>query len=283
MFLFIFPGLPPPISASMSSDLTTAGLEQQPDIQVENGWMNDMTVVTPDTLLVSNHTNNSVQLVDSRKGGVLSEVQLQDEPGRILVCLIDRTTAAVIMGEKKIQMVHVKNNTLTKGRELTVSGNKRAITSCRNSLVMSYDHSPWIEVVSMEGKVLQQFDKTGKSKHFKYPWFMCTTSDGSVLISDYQTNTITKVDESLNILQTFTSPLLHGPHGITAVTDDQILVCSSLNDSIMLLQPSTNTVTNLLDEEDGIDRPHSLAYCPDQKKVYVAPCYVATIKVYQIT
>ena len=283
--MLIFPGLPPPIPASMSTsesiDLTEADLERQPDIQVEGGvcQIADMKVVTPDTLLVSNYSKKCVQMVDSRNGRVLSEVQLRYGPGRM--CLTDRTTAAVIMG-KKIQMIQVKDNTLTKGRELSVSGDMWGITFCKNSLVVSYDHSPWIEVVSMEGKVLQQFDQTGKSQHFKYPWFMCTTSDGSVLISDYETNTITRVDASLNIMQTFTSPLLQGPHGIIAVTEDQILVCSWRNNSLLVLQPSTNTVTTLLGKDVLIDTPHSLAYCPDQKKVYVAQHY-CIIKVYQIT
>jgi len=68
------------------------------------------------------------------------------------------------------------------------------------------------------------------------------------------------------------------------VTEDQILVCSTENDSLVLLQPSTNTMSTLLGKVDGIEYPYSLAYCPDQKKVYVAP-YLSThtIKVYQIT
>jgi len=284
--LFIFTGLPPPIPASkstrVSTDLTTARLERQLDLKVAGSCaIRDMTVVTPDTLLVSKSTDKCVQLVDSRQGQVLSEVQLQDKPWRI--CLTDRNTAAVSMGAKKIQMIQVKDNKLTLGKVLTVSEGIQGITSSRNSLVVSYYKSPWLEVVSMDGKVLKQFDKTGKSQHFKTPAFMCTTPDGSILISDPGTNTITKMDESLNILQTFTSPLLEVPCGITAVTEDQILVCGGSNNSFLLLQPSTNTMSALLGKDDRIKFPHSLAYCPDQKMVYIAPITADKIKVYQIT
>ena len=266
----------------MSPDLTTARLEPQPDLQVAGGKcsISDMTVVSPDTLLVSNCTKKCVQLMDSRQGQVLSQVQLQDKPWRM--CLTDRNTAAVTMGEKKIQMIQVKDNTLTLGKVLTVSENILGITSSRNSLVVSYGKTPWLEVVSMDGKVLKQFDKRGKSQHFKFPVFMCPTPDGSIFISDSCTNTITKLDESLNILQTFTSPLLYDPCGITAVTDDQILVCSRDNNSLLLLQPSTNTMSTLLGIDDGIWGPYSLAYCPDQKKVYIASWFTYTIKVYQL-
>jgi len=72
--LFIFPGLPPPIhaskstsvspdltavipaskSTSVSPDLTTARLKRQPGILAGYCVIQDMAVVTPDTLLVSN-------------------------------------------------------------------------------------------------------------------------------------------------------------------------------------------------------------------------------------
>jgi len=182
------------------------------------------------------------------------------------------------MGDKKIQMILMKGKTLTKGRELTVSRYIHGLTFSRNSLLVSYNSQPWLEVISMDGNVLYQFDKSGKSKQFKNPHFMCTTPDGSVFISDCGTHTITKVDAQLNILQTFPSPLQ--PCGITAVTDDQILVCSNDNHSIVLLQPSTDTMTTLLGKDEGIEWPFSLTYCPDQKKVYVASFNPDTIKVY---
>jgi len=199
------------------------------------------------------------------------------------MCLTDRNKAAVSIVGRKIQMIKVKDNTLTLGKVLAVSKDIQGITSCRKSLVASYWEAPWLEVISMNGKVLKQFDKRGKSQHFKWPTFICTTPGGLLLISDHRTNTITMVDESLNILQTFTSPLLEKPSGITTVTEDQILVCSEGNHSIMLLQPSTNTMSTVLEHEDGgIESPNLLAYCPDQKKVYVASCYTDTFKVYQI-
>jgi len=237
--------------------------------------------VSPDLLLVSNHSKVCVQLLDCMKGEVVSEVQLQGRPYRM--CLTDRNTATVTVGGWQIQMIKVKDKTLTKGRALTVSGTIRGLTSCRNSLVVAYCSQPWLKVISMDGKVLHQFDKSGKSQHFNAPRFMCTTPGGSVFITDNDTHTITKVDEQLNLLQTFTSPLLYAPCGITAVTEDQILVCSQGNHNIMLLQPSTNTMSTLLGEDDGIENPYILTYCPDHKKIYIASYNTRTIKIFQMT
>jgi len=282
--LFIIPGLPPipaSKSTSVSPDLTTARLKRQPDIQMDRGrtFIISMTLVTPDTLLVSNRSKSCVQLFDSGKGGVLSQVQLQDNAGTL--CLTDRNTAAVSAG-KKIQMIQVKDNTLTLGTVLTVSDSILGITSSRNCLVVSYSQPPWLEVVSMDGQVQHQFDMKGKSNHIFSPSYICTAPGGSVFISDGGRNTITQVDAQLNLLQTFTSPLLHYPCGITAVTEDQILVCSWGNKSILLLQPSTNTVSTLLGKDDGIELPRSLAYCTNQKKLFVTGGDTGIIQVFQI-
>jgi len=273
------------MSTPVSTDLTPARLKRQPDIQLPGGacYIQDLAVVSPDMLLVSNRIKQCVQLLDCLKGEVVSEVKLQDFPFRL--CFTDRNTAAVKVEDRRIQMIKVKDNTLTKGRELTMSKNMCGLTSSRNSLVVSYGSRPWLAVISLDGKVLHPLDKSGKSQHFMYPAFMCTTPGGSMFVSDNGTHTITKVDAQLNIIQTFTSPLLQEPCGITAVTEDQILVCSNSNHSIVLLQPSTNTMSTLLGEADGIKWPYSLTYCPDQKKVYVTASHTGTscIKVYQVS
>jgi len=242
----------------------------------------DMAAVAPGTLLISNGIKKRVQLLDNRKGRLLCEVQLRDQPGKM--CLTDRNTAAVCVGVDKIQMIQVKDKKLISDIVVTVGKHVLGITSSRNTVVVSYWKKPWLEKMSKDGKVLKQFDIRQNPEHFKSPRYICSTPDGSVFISDRGTQMITQVDACLNILQTFTSPLLEYPHGITAVMEDQILVCnySSENHSIMLLQPSTNTMSTLLGKEDEIEYPYSLAYCPDEKKLFVASSYAEIIKVYQI-
>ena len=278
----VAPPIPASMSTTVSTDLALARLKRQPDIRLPEGVceINDMTVVSPDMLLVSNNRQQCLQLLNCMKENVVSEVQLQNYPYRL--CLTDRNTAAVNVGFRKVQMIKVKDKTLTKGRDLTVSGDILGLTSSRNSLVVSYNSQPWLEVISIDEKVLHQFDNLGTSLKLKYPDFMCTTPGGSVFLSDNGTETITKVDEQLHNLQTFASPLLKWPSGITAVSEGQILVCSKGNNSLVLLKPSTNTMSTLLGKDDGIELPWSLTYCPDQKKVYVAPYNTDTIKVYQV-
>ena len=242
----------------------------------------DLAVVSQDTLLVCNEDEYKVDLVSSQTGKVLSQLQLQGEPWRM--CLVGRDRAAVTLGwAQKVLLIKIKGNTLVKDKVLKGSDAVWVITTSGDNLVVTYNKQPWLDVITTDGKVLQQFHSTGKTQHFKSPDFITTSPDGTLWVSDCNNNTITKMDASLNILQTFTSPLLEGPRGITAVTEDEILVCSSSNDSLVLLQPSTNTMSTLLGKDDGIEEPYCLTYCQQERKIFVASDYTDSIKVFQFT
>jgi len=180
-------------------------------------------------------------------------------------------------------MIKIKGNTLVKDKVLKVSHLVYGITTSGDNLAVTYNKQLWLEVISTDGKVLQQFHSTGETQHFKSPLFITTSPDGTLWVSDCGNNTITKMDAGLTILQTFTSPLLEEPCGITAVTEDQILVCSLGNNSLLLLQPSTNTMSTLLGKDDGIEKPLSLTYCPQERKIFVAPYPTDSIKVFKFT
>jgi len=239
----------------------------------------DLAVVSQHTLLVSNYSDRKVELVSRQTGKVLSQLKLVGGPWS--VCLVGRYRAAVaVPGVQKVQLIKIKGKTLAKDKVLNVSCHVRGITTSGDNLVVIYEKQPWLEVITTDGKVLQQFHSTGKTQHFKAPDFITTSPDGTLWVSDYN-NTITKMDAGLTILQTFPSPLLENPCGITAVTEDQILVCSHGNNSLVLLQPSTNTMSTLLGKDDGIEALYSLTYCPQERKIFVAPVVTDSIKVFK--
>jgi len=237
-------------------------------------YIYDLTVVSQDTLLVCNASEWKVELVRSQTGEVLSQLKLEGEPWS--VCLVGRDRAAVTLGQKqKVQLIKIKGNKLVKDKVLDMSHSVYGITTSGGNLAVTYKEQPWLEVITTDGKVLQQFHSTGETQHFNEPY--------TLWVSDWVNNTIMKMDAGLTILQTFTNPLLEEPRGITAVTEDQILVCSRGNNSIVLLQPSTNTVTTLLEEDDGIELLHSQTYCPQERNIFVAPVVTDSIKVFKFT
>jgi len=242
----------------------------------------DLAVVSQDTLLVCKGIELKVELVSRQTGKVLSQLDLEGIPES--VCLVGRDRAAVALPcIHKVQLIKIKGNTLVKDKVLDMSHSAFGITTSGGNLVVTYYGQPWLEVITTDGKVLQQFHSTGETQHFESPYFITTSPDGTLWVSDRDNNTVTKMDAGLTVLQTFTSPLLEGPCGITAVTEDEILVCSRDNNSIVLLQPSTNTMSTLLGEDDGIEDPYSLTYCPQKRKLFVAPFRSDSIKVFKFT
>jgi len=281
---FIYTGTSTAISRSKPTGLTRSRLQRQNDIQVytKKCYIRDLTVVSQDTLLVSNYSDSKVELVSRQTGKVLSQLDL--EAGPYGLCLVGRDRAAVSLGWKRaVQLIKIKGNILAKDKVLKGSHDVREITTSGGNLVVTYNNQPWLEVITTDGKVLHQFHSTGESQHFEYPLYITTSPDGTLWVSAQNKNTITKMDASLTILQTFTSPLLKGPCGITAVTEDEILVCSICNHSILLLQPSTNTMSTLLGKGDGIEQPDTLTYCPQERKIFVPPDHTKSIQVFKFT
>jgi len=91
---------------------------------------------------------------------------------------------------------------------------------------------------------------------------------------------ITRLDNCLQILQTFSHNLLRLPRGLTAMSDDEILVANADCNAIVSLQPSTGTCEKLRGKEDGIVRPGAVAYSPTQKTLYVTSIFNLKVQAY---
>jgi len=252
-------------------------------VDTEKCEIYDLSIVSQDTLLVckGSFLQWKVELVSSQTGKVLSQLELKGQPWR--VNLVGRNKAAVTLSGQMVYLIKIKRNTLVEDKVLKASGEVFGITKSGDNLVVTYREQPLLEMISMTGKVLRRFHSTEKSQHFELPDFITTSPDGTLWISDCGNNTITKMDAGLNILQTFTSQLLADPCGISAVTEDQVLVCSAGNNSLVLLQPSTNTMSTLLGKDDGMEHSFSLTYCPQKRTLFVASYWADSIKVFRFT
>jgi len=221
-----------------------------------------------DLLLLANGALAKIQLVDGR-GSTRCEVSTRpyDPHG---LCLIGREHAVVTYaGYRKIQMMHVRQDRLILRSVLDVKALVWGVTSCGDHIVVSYRRPPWLEMMSTKGRVLRQFHDAGKTKPFRTPDFLTTSKEGFIYVTDFAMNTISKLDSSLVVLQTFSSPHLIGPRGITPVGSDRLLVCSLYNRSIVQVNANSGKVAVILDEQDGIVAPRSLSFCPMQRKLFL--------------
>ena len=263
--------------------MTTAKLEQQPNIRLYTWKIAHMALVSTNRLLLTVPAQSKVMLVQSKTGQVLSEIVLQNQPG--FICMVSANRAATTIFNKTIiQFIQVNERTLETDSTTNVDVNAYGIAPYRNNLVVSYLEPSGVKIISNDGETIHKLDNaTAGREVFKSPEWIATTSDGSIYVTDWGTREITRLDSSLAILQTFSGAILRTPQGILALNNDQLLVCSWSNSSVVLIRPSTNSMTVLLDKQQGIKRPVSLCFCKEQKKMYVALAYVDTILVYKLS
>jgi len=242
----------------------------------------DIAVVSPTEMLVCDCDQTKVNLVDSTVGGVVASVTVPDMPRRI--CLLSEGMVAVSLSGEKVQFIKVGHGSLTLDRVLEVDKYISGITTLDTCLVTSSIDTPCVEMMSMDGKLMHTLDnQTAGRELFMKPIFLTSSRNGYIYVTDWKTNTVTKLDNTLNVLMTYTDPSLQGIYGIVSISRDQLLVCSQGNHSIVLLNPRTGNTNILLGEQDGLKNPYALTYCHTQRKLFVAPWYNTThIQVYTL-
>ena len=259
-------------------------MRKEPDLQLSNEKieMGDMIKVSDDKILFMAKTKSKLILLDSKTETVLSEIVLKGKPR--FMCMGDANQVATTLSSKKVQFLNIKDDKLIDDSILDVDVHMMGVAAYNNHLVVSYD-PPGVRIISKGGAVIHKLDNTTTGREvFKNPRYIATTADGSIYVTDWGMNNITRLDSNLTLLQTFSGLIVNGPHGIIALNRDQLLVCNKRNNNILLIRPSTNSMTVLLDKQHGIQKPQSFCFCKKQKKVYVAPIGETTsVLAYKLT
>jgi len=239
-------------------------------VETGGGSINDIAVVSDTRLLVIVHATTKVILVNSQTGGTVAQVTLKGGPRRL--CMFDNIRAVVTLDDNSLQFININGDSLELGRSFRVNGDVWGISRSEDRLIVSYESPPWLEVLSMDGRVIHTFSNQAAGVDvFKGPYFISTSAAGMVYVSNRSKSTITQLDSNLHAIRTYSDPILQGPRGIISVSADQVLVCSHENHRILLLCPSTGAITSILGQQDGIKEPYALTYSPSQRKLYVVP------------
>ena len=239
----------------------------------------DIVLVSQDKLLVSTR-ERTLMLVDSGSGQVLSKIALQDKPR--YMCMAEPHLAATTLANKTIQFIQINANKLMRYTTLNVDVDVFGIAAHNNNLVVTYE-PPGVKIISKVGKAIHTLDNTtARRVVFRSPGWIAITPDDSIFVTDRGTNEITRLDSNLVILQTFSGNMLKIPRGLLTLNRDQLLLCSMNNNRILLLRPSTNSMTVILEKQHGIERPQSVCFCKEQKKLYVSSDSDGRVLVYQM-
>ncbi|XP_052783488.1 uncharacterized protein LOC128219635 isoform X2 [Mya arenaria] len=241
--------------------------------------LSSMVHLAGSRLLLADFNDHTVKLVDMQTNSQLSKIGVRGQPWDI--CLLPGDRVAVTLAGKGIQFLETRGQ-LALGNRLLVEGDCRGIAYHADRLIVSY-YDGKVAVLNMNGHVIRGKGRGGSGHTvFERPLYLRVVCEGStafIYVSDYIKNTITKMDMNLNMIKTFQDPALKIPRGITAV-GDQLLICGSQSNNIMILDLSTGQMTQLVGGNEGIRVPLCVYYCLQQNKLLVTEQSNSVVKVY---
>ncbi|XP_052809471.1 uncharacterized protein LOC128237934 [Mya arenaria] len=250
-----------------NDDLTNLRFTPAPSIPVNppsdtvDCLLTSMLLLSEDRLLLADRTNNTVMLVDPNSNSLVSQVNVPDPWD---MCLLPGGRVAVTSVIGRIYFLETHGH-LSLENSIKVDENCRGIGYHNDSLIVSYSTGK-LKKLDMDGNVLRQVSNRWLSNQFQYPWCLAVVNEAIIYVSDYEKHIITGLDIDLNILETFRSPALNAPAGITAI-GNQLLVCGLYSNNILCLDLPSGKMTQLLGKREEILKPLSVCYSQHQKKI----------------
>ncbi|XP_052811906.1 uncharacterized protein LOC128239335 [Mya arenaria] len=232
--------------------------------------LKDVLLLSDDRLLLSDSSNGTMKIVDLKTSSLTSEVNVPGVPWGM--CHIPEDMVALSVTHS-IQFLETRGKLILR-KNIKVDNGCLGVGYHNGSLIISFQ-SGEVQEIDMEGKVLKVLKVSNSwffSKSFQDPRYLKIVGDNQtafIYVSDFEKDTITKLDMNLNILETYTDPALSGPSGITAVRN-QLIICGWYSDNIMCLDLPSGKMTQLLGKEEGIAAPGSVCYSQQHNKMYVA-------------
>jgi len=166
----------------------------------------------------------------------------------------------------KDAIIHVK--------DIEVKGFCTGIDYFQGRWILGYWKTPpRVEMVSKEGDIMHTLTTNSSGDYlFEEPDYIyvdTTTDIPQVLVSDWGTKKVYILNIELQLLQAFTLPSPGEPRGLSAVGEGQVLVADAGNDTLQLLDLTTGRWRAVLGWEEFQLVPHSLAYNPATKCLFV--------------
>ena len=98
-------------------------------------------------------------------------------------------------------------------------------------------------------------------KLFTYPWYMCVSNKGHLLVSDWRKKTVTCLTSEGDVMWIYSSTgegKLSGPTGITTTSGGDILVVDRDLKKVIQLSESGQYVRDVLTSQDGLSNPRGI-------------------------
>ena len=232
------------------------------------------TFLPPNTLIAIDCDNSALKTVDTTTNTVTSQLTFSGQPWDITLLPGDQA-AVTILDKKRLQIISTKDG-FSCLRSISVNGQCYGICSTNQNIIVSFTNSAMIQVMDLAGKVIHTLSTDVKGESLFITPFYVTVSKGEsgevIYVSDFGTNTITKVSMKGKVISTYKHENWGRLHGLLYVGQSQLLVSNWRGDSIDVVSEDGKHIGTLLDSTHGIKYPYALCYCASQETLYISSC-----------
>jgi hypothetical protein len=175
-------------------------------------------LLTPDLLIITDHHNKAIKIVDITSKSVQARHNFDSEPWDV-TSVSQNEVAVTLPRHQTIQFFSVSRNNLKQKHTLKVDGKCYGISCHKDKIVVLYKHPVKVQILHINGTVLQTIQD---ENIFKEPRCI-RTSDNYIFVSDYILQKVIKLNWQLEV--TCKYHCLTTPHGLTMSDVGTVFVC----------------------------------------------------------
>lgn len=272
----------PEMERSTYAELETVEFTRMEDLPARaveerwNSWINGITMISADQMVLVDYSNSSVKLVDIQRNKVTSYFDLDKLPAKAArggwmdvrpwhVCTISRFRVAVTLLHSETVQIMLTRGGLSPGRYFGVGGKCFGITYQDNKLAVCIDSPPRIEIMDTHGRKLQCLEASVNGERlFGFPNFMRFSFDGNqevLFVSDTGSKSVVKVSLDGRVMYRHKLSGKDRIRDISTFPDGRVLAAYFEDDAICMLTKEGDRKLRVLDNRHEIDRP--TAICDD--------------------
>ncbi|XP_052788400.1 uncharacterized protein LOC128223155 isoform X2 [Mya arenaria] len=238
-------------------------------------WISSCCLIAPGKFLLVDNGNSCVKVLDAFDNCIAFQLPFVERP--VVACAFFQGQVAVTVPvSNSIFILCLKKYKLYRTHQIHTSHRYHSIAfnpDCLYGLYNDSDKCIKVNVLNPQGELLQTITTTINIRDAAIPLMFVTVSTSDTLkpcmfVSYSLTDTILRISLDGTKVNEYRHSSLSQTTGTTDVGYGRILVCSSGNNSIVLLS-GKNACQTILSEDDGIRHPRTIAYCPESGKMIV--------------
>jgi len=175
-----------------------------------------------------------------------------------------------------IQTISITVKKLSLQDVININGECYGIDNVNDYFVVGFYKPAKLALIDKKGNIYKSIT-TDSINHtlFKKPNYICVTTENTskvIYVSDHGTRTITRLNEELQVLQSFRDPALVYPRGLASVGGGQLLVVNYGGwspSTLFVLDVTTGQVTRLLGREENLNGTYCVAVSQTLRTAYV--------------